>query len=82
MLTLGVNVMLIFELLFLTVSAVMTVPQIKVFNNLLLVTDSGDSAVLLHLDLTAAFDTADHNILISRLEHWRIKAIRVVQWSL
>lgn len=64
MLTLGVNVMLIFELLFLTVSAVMTVPQIKVFNNLLLVTDSGDSAVLLHLDLTAAFDTADHNILI------------------
>lgn len=77
MLSLGVNVMLIFELLFLTVSAVMTVPQIKVFNNLLLVTDSGDSAVL-----TAAFDTADHNILISRLEHWWIKAIRVVQWSL
>lgn len=38
-------------------------------NNLLLVTDSGDSAIIMLLDLTAAFDTIDHIILISRLEH-------------
>lgn len=37
-------------------------------NDLLLATDSGDHAVLMFLDLTAAFDT-DHNILISRMEH-------------
>uniref|UniRef100_A0A3B3QY49 Reverse transcriptase domain-containing protein n=1 Tax=Paramormyrops kingsleyae TaxID=1676925 RepID=A0A3B3QY49_9TELE len=43
---------------------------LKVFNDLLLATDSGDSAILILLDLTAAFDTIDHDILISRLEHY------------
>uniref|UniRef100_A0A4W5LQJ5 Reverse transcriptase domain-containing protein n=1 Tax=Hucho hucho TaxID=62062 RepID=A0A4W5LQJ5_9TELE len=42
---------------------------IKVFNDLLISTDSGDSAILMLLDLTAAFDTVDHCVLISRLEH-------------
>jgi len=42
---------------------------LKVFNDLLLATDSGNSAILLLLDLTAAFDTVDHDILISRLEN-------------
>lgn len=42
---------------------------LKVFNDLLLITDTGDSAILMLLDLTAAFDTIDHNILISRLDH-------------
>ena len=43
---------------------------LKVFHDLLLTTDTGDCAILILLDLTAAFDTVDHNILISRLEHW------------
>uniref|UniRef100_A0A671Y010 Reverse transcriptase domain-containing protein n=1 Tax=Sparus aurata TaxID=8175 RepID=A0A671Y010_SPAAU len=42
---------------------------LKFFNDLLLTTDSGDSAILMLLDLTAAFDTVDHTILFSRLEH-------------
>lgn len=42
---------------------------LKVFNNLLLATDSGDSAILMLLDLKAALNTVDRSILISRLEH-------------
>ena len=40
---------------------------IKVQNDLLSVLDTGSSAILLMLDLSAAFDTIDHNILLSRL---------------
>ncbi|XP_037548511.1 uncharacterized protein LOC119425058 [Nematolebias whitei] len=43
---------------------------LKVFNDILLATDSGDCVVLMLLDLTAAFDTVDHHILLSRLENW------------
>ena len=42
---------------------------LRVFNDLLITTDAGDFAILLLLDLTAAFDTIDHCILISHLEH-------------
>ena len=42
---------------------------LRVFNDLILTVDSGDSAVLVLLDLTAAFDTVDHAILLSRLEN-------------
>lgn len=42
---------------------------LKVLNDLLLATDSGDCVVLMLLDLIPAFDTVDRNILISPLEH-------------
>ncbi len=41
---------------------------LRVSNDLLLAVDSGNSAVLVLLDLTAAFDTVSHSILLSRLE--------------
>lgn len=40
-----------------------------IFNDLFLHTDSGNAAVLLLLDLTLAFDTVDHAILLSSLVH-------------
>lgn len=43
---------------------------VKFFNNIHLNTDSGRISVLLLLDLSAAFDTADHIILLDRLENW------------
>lgn len=42
---------------------------LKVLNDLLFATDSGDCALLRLLDLTAAFDTVDHTILIDRLNN-------------
>ncbi len=42
---------------------------LKVLNDILISCDSVDFAVLVLLDLTAAFDTVDHAILIDRLEH-------------
>lgn len=42
---------------------------LRVFNDLLITVDSGCSVVLVLLDLTAAFDTVDHNILLWRLKH-------------
>ena len=43
-----------------------TVP-VKVHNDILRAVDNNDSVVLLLLDLSAAFDTVDHSILLSRL---------------
>ncbi len=42
---------------------------VKVLNDILLTLDAAKSAVLVLLDLKAAFDTIDHSVLISRLEH-------------
>ena len=40
----------------------------KVFNDLLHATDRGQVSALCLLDLTAAFDTVDHQLLLRRLE--------------
>ncbi|KAF7642344.1 hypothetical protein LDENG_00259690 [Lucifuga dentata] len=40
----------------------------RVVNDLLITADSDSASLLLLLDLSAAFDTVDHNILLSRLE--------------
>ena len=41
---------------------------LRILNDLLLATDSGRVSVLALLDLSAAFDTIDHRILINRLQ--------------
>ena len=40
----------------------------KVFNDLLLAADGGKMSALCLLDLTSAFDTVDHELLLLRLE--------------
>ncbi|GFR88714.1 reverse transcriptase-like protein [Elysia marginata] len=53
---------------------------LRVFNDLLVEADLGKVSVLCLLDLSAAFDTLDHNIMLTRLEKsFRIKHI-VLQW--
>ena len=42
---------------------------IRVFNDILLANDSGEHVILVLLDLTAAFDTVDHNTLVARLRY-------------
>ena len=53
---------------------------IKVLNDIRLNTDSGKVSVLVLLDLSAAFDTVDHNILIDRLENWVGLSGTVLNW--
>ncbi|XP_043935110.1 uncharacterized protein LOC122808205 [Protopterus annectens] len=43
---------------------------LKVLNDIFLATDGGKSVLLVLLDLTAAFDTGDHEVLLHRLEHY------------
>ncbi|KAL7853218.1 hypothetical protein AOLI_G00200620 [Acnodon oligacanthus] len=52
---------------------------VKVLNDLLLSTDAGLLNILILLDLTAAFDTVNHNILISRLSSFGITGL-ALQW--
>ncbi|XP_073320704.1 uncharacterized protein [Pagrus major] len=42
----------------------------RVVNDLLVTADSGSASILLILDLSSAFDTVDHCVLLHRLEHY------------
>lgn len=53
---------------------------IKVVNDIRLNTDAGKTSVLVLLELRAAFDTVDHNILLHRLEHWVGFTGIVIKW--
>jgi len=53
---------------------------LKVQNDILQATDSGKSTILVLLDLSAAFDTVDHEVLLNRLsEQFGIRGI-ALQW--
>ena len=42
---------------------------VRVVNDLFMASDNGLGSILVPLDLSADFDTIDHNILMYRLEH-------------
>ena len=52
----------------------------KVVNDLRINADSKKRSVLALLDLSAAFDTVDHDILMDRLENWVGLAGPVLNW--
>ncbi|CAB4036095.1 Hypothetical predicted protein, partial [Paramuricea clavata] len=55
--------------------------SVKVQNDILLALDNRSSVILLLLDLSAAFDTIDHQILLSRLEKRFGFNGKVLEWS-
>ena len=52
----------------------------KVYNDLLLAADEGQVSAVCLLDLTAALDTVDHDLLLSRLERQFGLRGTVLQW--
>ena len=42
----------------------------RILNDILMNADAGEVSVLVLLDISAAFDNVNHNILINRLHQW------------
>ncbi len=53
---------------------------VKITNDLLLVSDKGCISLLVLLDLSAAFDTIDHDILIDRLQNYTGIQGQALRW--
>ncbi len=53
---------------------------VKITNDLLLASDQGCISLLLLLDLSAAFDTIDHDILIDRLQNYTGIQGQALRW--
>lgn len=53
---------------------------LRVSNDILMAADSGECAVLIMLDLSAAFDTVDHSIMLDRLREWVGISGRALDW--
>ncbi len=53
---------------------------VKITNDLLLASDKGCISLLVLLDLSAAFDTIDHNILIDRLQNYTGVQGQALRW--
>ncbi len=57
-----------------------TETALKIINDIRLNSDTRKILVLVLLDLSAAFDTVDHNILLQRLENWVRLSGMVQKW--
>ncbi len=53
---------------------------VKITNDLLLVSDQGCISLLVVLDLSVAFDTIDHDILIDRLQNYTGIQGQALRW--
>ena len=53
---------------------------LRILNDLLAVIDEGHTALLVLLDLSAAFDTIDHNLLLNRLHSENCLHSIVLNW--
>ena len=55
-------------------------PLLKIHNDILSSMDAGKITPLTLLDLSAAFDTIDHTILLSRLDYWFQVTGKALDW--
>ena len=53
---------------------------VKITNDLLLASDQGCISLLVLLDLSAAFDTIDHEILIDQLQNYTVIQEQPLRW--